>query len=116
MKLLSAALAALMLATPAWAEDRSPDLANGEAKFKRWCVACHGEGERHHPGTGALAKLYAGTDTPAVLAQRQDLSYDLLHFFIRNGTSIMPFFRKTELSDDDVQDLAAWLTRNYPKE
>jgi mono/diheme cytochrome c family protein len=32
--------------------------------------------------------------------------------FVRNGVSIMPFFRKTEISDADLDAIAAYLTRN----
>lgn len=92
------------------------DATNGEAKFNLWCVACHGAGPGH-PGTQALEKLY-GTDDPdmpAEIARRTDLDVDVITHFVRNGTSIMPFFRKTEISDSDIADIAAYITQNAAK-
>jgi hypothetical protein len=34
---------------------------------------------------------------------------------VRNGITIMPFFRKTEVSDSDLDALIAYLTRNNKK-
>ena len=34
-----------------------------------------------------------------------------VRFFTRNGVSIMPMFRKTEVSDGDLDAVAAYLTR-----
>jgi hypothetical protein len=31
---------------------------------------------------------------------------------VRHGVSVMPFLRKTEISDADLDALAAYLTRN----
>ena len=90
------------------------DLAHGEKLFTRWCVACHGEGPGH-PGTQALDKLYEG-DPSGALQLRTDLDPDAIHYFIRNGQSIMPFFRRTELTDSDIGDISAYLMRNNPAE
>ena len=54
--------------------------------------------------------LYKG-DKPAVLTERTDLTPELVSFYVRNGVSIMPFFRKTEISDKDLADLAAYLVK-----
>jgi hypothetical protein len=32
--------------------------------------------------------------------------------FVRKGVSVMPFFRKTEIGDADLDALAAYLARN----
>lgn len=90
------------------------DVANGEKLFNHWCVACHGEGPGH-PGTQALDKLYEGEPVGA-LQLRTDLDGDAIHYIIRNGQSIMPFFRKTELTDEQIGDLSAYLMRNNPKD
>ena len=37
-------------------------------------------------------------------------------FFVRKGVSIMPFFRKTEVTDADLDALAAYLARNNGKQ
>ena len=89
---------------------QAQDLARGEAVYELWCAPCHAADPRKHPGTAALQVLYKG-EKPAVLTERTDLTPELIRSFVRNGVSIMPFFRKTEISDADLDALAAWLTR-----
>lgn len=101
------ATAVLLLAT---AGVQAQDKANGEAVYDLWCAPCHAAGPRKHPGTAALEVLYKG-DKPAVLVERSDLTPELVSFYVRNGVSIMPFFRKTEISDRDLADLAAFLVK-----
>lgn len=86
------------------------DVASGEAVYNRWCTHCHDTGNEH-PGTMALAAKYKGS-LPAPLADRTDMTPEFVHQFVRKGVSIMPFFRKTEISDRELEDLAAYLTRN----
>lgn len=61
------------------------------------------------PGTQALEAKYNGA-LPAVLTQRTDLTPELVSFYVRNGISIMPFFRKTEVSDADLEALARYVS------
>ena len=49
---------------------------------------------------------------PALLDKRTDLTQALIKTYVRNGISIMPIFRKTEISDADLDAIAAYLTRN----
>jgi hypothetical protein len=63
------------------------------------------------PGTDALAAKYKGTK-PALLEERTDLAPQFIEIFVRNGVSVMPRFRKTELSDAELEALSAHLTRN----
>jgi mono/diheme cytochrome c family protein len=81
--------------------------AQGKQVFDRWCVHCHGDGPEY-PGTVALQALYQG-GKPALLEQRTDLAPAITRQFVRNGVSIMPFFRKTEISDAELDALAAYL-------
>jgi hypothetical protein len=76
-------------------------------------VASHGEGVGK-PGTTALAEKYKGSK-PAILNERTDLTPSITKFYVRKGVSIMPFFRKTEISDPDLEALAAYLSRTTPK-
>jgi mono/diheme cytochrome c family protein len=48
----------------------------------------------------------------ALLDKRTDLTQPLIKTYVRNGLSIMPIFRKTEISDADLDAIAAYLTRN----
>jgi mono/diheme cytochrome c family protein len=71
---------------------------------------CHGEGVGK-PGTLALQAKYKGAE-PALLEKRTDLTLQLIKLYVRNGISVMPIFRKTEISDADLDAIAAYLTRN----
>jgi mono/diheme cytochrome c family protein len=82
-------------------------LDRGKAVYDTWCAACHDPGPRH-PGTQALDVLYKGAK-PGALVERTDLVPKLTETFVRRGVSVMPPFRKTEISDADLAALAAYL-------
>ena len=82
----------------------------GEAVWELWCEPCHAIGSRKHPGTQALQVKYRDTDIPAALEERTDLTAEIIEYYVRNGISMMPFFRKTEISDTELADLAEYLT------
>lgn len=115
MKILRTALllaiavagAPTLAAPPSSAQRPSAPAPQGKQVFQKWCSACHGPGVRT-PGTSALAVKY-GKDQPAVLEQRKDLSPDVVKYFVRQGVSIMPSFRKTEISDGELNALADYL-------
>jgi mono/diheme cytochrome c family protein len=87
----------------------SADVAHGKAVFDHWCQPCHGDGPGK-PGTAALQALYRG-QKPALLEARTDLAPAVTKTFVRTGVSVMPFFRKTEISDADLEALAAYLAQ-----
>ncbi|HET8697383.1 MAG TPA: cytochrome c [Gammaproteobacteria bacterium] len=97
---------AAVTAGAAVAQDAST-LDRGKQVFQYWCAPCHAPGPRH-PGTQALDALYNGAK-PAPLEQRTDLVPELTRQFVRNGVSVMPPFRKTEISDAELAALAAYL-------
>lgn len=85
----------------------------GRTTFTRQCAPCHGAGPGDDgapmlPGTAALAAKYKG-DLPAPLELREDLNADVIRLFVRSGSGAMPSFRKSELSDADVDAIAAYL-------
>jgi (+)-pinoresinol hydroxylase len=84
-------------------------LQKGEQVYTYWCATCHGPGAL--PGTNALQAKYKGAK-PALLSERTDLIPAVTKTFVRHGVSIMPFFRKTEISDADLDALAAYIARN----
>jgi mono/diheme cytochrome c family protein len=86
-----------------------PKLQKGFEIFQYWCTPCHGAGPGH-PGTIALEAKYRGS-TPAALEDRKDLPPDLTRYYVRSGVSVMPPFRKTEISDTDLDALAAYIAR-----
>jgi mono/diheme cytochrome c family protein len=96
---------ALLAASAVVAQDAARE--RGSEVFAYWCAPCHAPGPRH-PGTQALEALYKGAK-PAALEERTDLVPALTQTFVRNGVSVMPPFRKTEISDADLAALAAYL-------
>ena len=83
---------------------------DGKQIYDRWCAPCHAPSYRAS-GTSALATKY-GKDLPAVLEQRRDLTPEVIGYFVRHGVSIMPTFRKTEITDAELAAMARYLTRN----
>jgi (+)-pinoresinol hydroxylase len=81
----------------------------GKQVFDHWCSACHAPGPPRMPGTSALAAKYNGQE-PAVLEERKDLTPDFVKFFVRHGVSVMPPFRKTEITDAELSVLADYLS------
>lgn len=93
-----------------WSAHAQPADA-GKQVFDRWCAACHAPGPRP-PGTMALQAKYGG-QPPAALEQRTDLTPDVVKLFVRQGVSIMPTFRKTEITDAELNALADYLGRAH---
>jgi (+)-pinoresinol hydroxylase len=90
----------------------------GRRVFERNCIPCHGPGIGYAPfpelpGTGALRTKYNGK-LPALLAERTDLTPEVVTYFVRHGVSVMAPYRKTEISDADLTVLGAYLSRNNP--
>ena len=117
-----ASLLAVLMATSAVADSspqrgaesagwsRVPVTGNGgEQVFHRYCWECHGDGP-DRPGTDALRVKYKG-EVPARLDQRKDLNTAFVIATVRHGISVMPAARKTEISDAELNAIAAYLTR-----
>jgi mono/diheme cytochrome c family protein len=100
-------LAAAAFAAAPLAAQQAETIEHGKAVYQYWCSPCHAPGPKH-PGTQALEALYRG-EKPAVLEERTDLVPDVTKSFVRTGVSIMPPFRKTEISEEDLAALAAYL-------
>ena len=97
--------------TKAAVETEGSATERGAAVFNNWCSACHSRGPQNAPGTTSLQAKYQGS-VPAALEDRRDLTPDLVKFFVRNGVAMMAPLRKTEVSDADLEALAAYLTRS----
>lgn len=98
----------LMLTSAAFAAPDQEQIDRGHKVFDKWCFPCHGTGSGK-PGTDSLA---ARGQKPAVLEERTDLTAPAIKQFVRHGVLFMPTFRKTEISDAELDALAAYLTRN----
>lgn len=88
--------------------------SQGRAVYQKWCAPCHDPGIEH-PGTHALMTKYAGGPrSVGVITEWKDLTAEYVRFIVRHGVSVMPHFRKTEISDAELDALAQYLARNSP--
>jgi mono/diheme cytochrome c family protein len=115
MKLTMSALLLLVSSGAALAQE-SGSVERGQAKFEHSCTPCHGEGigddgRAMLPGTDALRIKYPGA-LPALLEKRTDLNAEAIRTFVRRGTWSMPPVRPTEITEGDIQDIAAYLRRS----
>ena len=88
----------------------------GRATFEHLCEPCHGsgpgdDGRAMLPGTDALRIKYQGA-LPALLEERSDLTPEALKTFVRVGVFSMPPFRPTEITDAQIEDVAAYLAES----
>ncbi len=108
------------LATP------KPDLAltdpiirRGKAVFDGHCRTCHAPATSpatrgFYPGTYTLELRYKGK-LPAALEERTDLTADRVAVVVRHGGGgFMPPLRPTELNNEDLKAVAAYLSRRNP--
>jgi len=94
-------------------------VARGKEVFTRSCAPCHGAdrgdfGRAMLPGTDALRIKYKG-QLPALLEQRTDLTPATIRTFVRRGTWSMPPFRKTEISDEEIDAVSAYIADSARK-
>lgn len=115
----AAAVAAALAMTPLAAQNRARDAARverGAEVYASRCVYCHdrvpeGTALEMLPGPASLTLKYRGAVSPYI-KERPDLaSAATLAVFLRNGAGSMPPFRKTEVTDDDIEALAAYFRR-----
>ena len=94
----------------------------GKEVFDARCRACHGSyPQGKTPGNNALAMQVPGTfalqlrykgQKPALLEERTDLTPEAVAAFVRHGGGgFMPAFRPTEVSDEDLKAVGAYLAR-----
>jgi len=114
-----AQLSSWTIFTPRAQASFPPLVRRGEVAYQARCQLCHGREVAHATpgfggrmaGTEALQAKYRGSK-PAVLEDRTDLTAAMVKYYVRHGVGIMPFLRKTELSDADLDAIAAYLSRN----
>jgi len=99
------ALAAMLLVAGGRVDAQPP--STGADVYDYWCATCHAPGPGM-PGTQALQAKYDGS-VPAVLLERPGLSAQYIAAIVRTGISVMPPFRKTEISDADLAALTDYM-------
>jgi len=117
---LMTALVLLSIQGTAMAQQQRPSAENGKQVYDKWCTPCHGTEVVSNeligfqnlplPGTSALAVKYKG-DLPALLEERTDLQPAYIRSVVRGGLFGMPITRKTEVSESELNDIIAYLTR-----
>jgi mono/diheme cytochrome c family protein len=107
-------LAAVLFTVGAPAADQGgAGASRGKQVFDLWCAACHkpvGANDLQVAGTSSLQKRYNGSK-PAPLEQRTDLTAPFIKSIVRHGAKSMPFSRKTEINDQDLDALAQYLAK-----
>jgi mono/diheme cytochrome c family protein len=116
--LIGSVAAALLIlpgaAGSARADTLAPRYAPGRVVYEKWCAACHDPGIIH-PGTHALMTKYpGGSRATGSITAWTDLPAAYVTIMVRHGMSVMPQFRKTEISNGELAALAAYLSRNTP--
>ena len=82
---------------------------DGGKVYQKWCAPCHAPGITH-PGTHALTAKYAGQKS-GVITEWPDLTPDYVRAMVRTGISVMPQFRKTEISDAELTALVEFVAQ-----
>lgn len=83
----------------------------GQKVYNFWCSPCHAPGPGH-PGTQSLQIKYRDSSTPipSVLEERDNLTPEFVKTIVRNGVMSMAPFRKTEISDSELEAIAIYLS------
>ena len=99
--------AVLLVANGAPAQDRLVE--RGRQVYDDWCAICHAPGEA---AARVLEERYQGS-VPAEIKQRTNLTAEFITLRVRTWEAPrMPPFRPTEVSDEDLAAVIAYLRRN----
>ena len=112
--LIAVLFTVVFLATTVSAQEPA-DAEHGKEVFNRHCAPCHARGPGNDglemlPAPTALTIKYRGALSPYIEERKDLANATVLTTFIRNGVVSMPPFRKTEISDSDIDDLAAYIS------
>jgi mono/diheme cytochrome c family protein len=112
--MITAGFALALCASSIVAQPPQGEGPRGKQVYDYWCLPCHGPGLglpgfNELPGTQQLRIKYRDTQISPLLTERTDLVPVFVKTIVRQGVSFMPQFRKTEISDADLDALAAYL-------
>ena len=82
------------------------DSHDGKVLFEAYCIACHDSGPGH-PGTMRLQERVG--EEQAALLDRDNLPPEYIKLVVREGFKLMPPFRPSEITDTQLDSLAAYL-------
>ena len=87
--------------------DALADIHDGKTLFELHCIACHDRGPGN-PGTMRLQERVG--EEQAALLDRDNLPPEYIKLVVREGFKLMPPFRPSELTDRQLDELAAYLS------
>lgn len=82
-------------------------LNDGKTLYELYCMACHGQGPGH-PGTMRLQERVGAEQ--AALLDRDNLPPEYIKLVVREGFKLMPPFRPSEITDRQLDELAAYIS------
>lgn len=103
--LRTAVLCIAVAATPSLAADAG----SGERLYVEKCAMCHRD---NGMGTGLLSRRYPKGQEQ--LEQRTNLSAAFVTTVVRNGLLNMPPLARAEVSDAELEQIAAYLAKGNP--
>lgn len=109
MRALALAFVLILGPTFAVAQNAPPLTAKqeqGQKLYRSTCFYCHSDKVW---GTFAIERRRGTSD--ALLEKRTDLVPEFVKSVVRNGLGSMPAYRRTELTDAEVDAIVAYLTR-----
>lgn len=101
---LALAGAGLLLTHHADAQDAVQP--TGRELYQQWCADCHDPGPGH-PGTLRMEGDFGAENS--VLREMQAVNRPLIQFAVRRGFAMMPPFRPTEISDEEMERIASYI-------
>ena len=87
--------------------DAPADIHDGKTLYELYCIACHDQGPGH-PGTMRLQERVG--EEQAALLDRDNLPPEYIKLVVREGFKLMPPFRPSEISDRQLDELAAYIS------
>lgn len=80
--------------------------ASGAEVYNKWCMGCHAPSPLA-PGTSQLKRSKG--EAFADIKKREDLPSEYIKILVRKGYGGMPSFRRTEISEGELQRLLEYL-------
>ena len=94
---------------------RKPDEFHSPPRRLQHLVRSLPRARSNAPGHEGLREVKYAKAESGVLLEWKDLAPEVVKYRVRHGISVDPPFRKTEISDADLEALAKFLSRNSPK-
>jgi mono/diheme cytochrome c family protein len=94
--------------------DRLAAGRDGQQLFRNRCGSCHLAGGMGTNVLTARFKQAGDTHEPALLAERTDLQTDYVKSTVRNGKVAMPRLSRVEVTDPELDAIAAYLSGPKP--